>query len=136
MKYMLDTNICIFMIKHKPESVIKKFMELEPSDVCISSVTYAELIHGVEKSKAKEKNGIALAVMLSEIDILPFDSLAAQVYGTVKADLERKGMPIGPMDTLIAAHAKALDVTLVTNNTREFCRVDDLSLEDWVAYED
>lgn len=129
---MLDTNICIFMIKHKPESVMKKFMELQPSDVCISSITYAELVHGVEKSKAKEKNGIALAVMLSEIDILPFDSLAAQVYGTVKADLERKGMPIGPMDTLIAAHAKAVDVTLVTNNTREFCRVDDLRLEDWV----
>lgn len=132
MKYMLDTNICIFMIKHKPESVMKKFMELQPSDVCISSITYAELVHGVEKSKAKEKNGIALAVMLSEIDILPFDSLAAQVYGTIKADLERKGMPIGPMDTLIAAHAKAVDVTLVTNNTREFCRVDDLRLEDWV----
>lgn len=129
---MLDTNICIFMIKHKPESVMKKFMELQPSDVCISSITYAELVHGVEKSKAKEKNGIALAVMLSEIDILPFDSLAAQVYGTIKADLERKGMPIGPMDTLIAAHAKAVDVTLVTNNTREFCRVDDLRLEDWV----
>lgn len=70
--------------------------------------------------------------MLSEIDILPFDSLAAQMYGTIKADLERKGMPIGPMDTLIAAHAKAVDVTLVTNNTREFCRVDDLRLEDWV----
>ncbi|MBO4998525.1 MAG: type II toxin-antitoxin system VapC family toxin [Lachnospira sp.] len=132
MKYMLDTNICIFMIKHKPESVMKKFMELQPSDVCISSITYAELVHGVEKSKAKEKNGIALAVMLSEIDILPFDSLAAQMYGTIKADLERKGMPIGPMDTLIAAHAKAVDVTLVTNNTREFCRVDDLRLEDWV----
>lgn len=129
---MLDTNICIFMIKHKPESVMKKFMELQPSDVCISSITYAELVHGVEKSKAKEKNGIALAVMLSEIDILPFDSLAAQMYGTIKADLERKGMPIGPMDTLIAAHAKAVDVTLVTNNTREFCRVDDLRLEDWV----
>lgn len=129
---MLDTNICIFMIKHKPESVMKKFMELQPSDVCISSITYAELVHGVEKSKAKEKNGIALAVMLSEIDILPFDSLAAQMYGTIKADLERKGMPIGPMDTLIAAHAKAVDVTLVTKNTREFCRVDDLRLEDWV----
>lgn len=132
MKYMLDTNICIFMIKHKPESVMKKFMELQPSDVCISSITYAELVHRVEKSKAKEKNGIALAVMLSEIDILPFDSLAAQMYGTIKADLERKGMPIGPMDTLIAAHAKAVDVTLVTKNTREFCRVDDLRLEDWV----
>lgn len=132
MKYMLDTNICIFVIKHKPESVIKRFMEHDPSDICISSITYAELVHGVEKSQAKEKNRIALTLLLSKIQIVPFDSVAAQVYGVVKADLQRQGTPIGPLDTLIASHAKALDLTLVTNNTREFMRVEELKLEDWV----
>ena len=131
MKYMLDTNICIFIIKHKPESVIKKFMELEPNDICISSITYAELVHGVEKSQAVEKNRIALTLLLSEMEIIPFDSVTAQVYGMIKADLQRKGTPIGPLDTLIAAHAKSMKLTLVTNNTREFARVDGLELEDW-----
>lgn len=132
MKYMLDTNICIFLIKNKPESVIQKFMKNKPEDICISSITYAELMHGVEKSKAKEKNRIALTMFLSEIQILSFDSLAAQSYGVIKADLQNRGVPIGPMDTLIAAHAKALELILVTNNLREFSRVDDLAVEDWV----
>ena len=131
MKYMLDTNICIFVIKHKPETVIQRFMEHDPSEICISSITYAELVHGVEKSQAKEKNRIALTLLLSKIQIIPFDSLAAQVYGVVKADLQRQGTPIGPLDTLIASHAKSLDLTLVTNNTREFIRVEGLKLEDW-----
>ena len=131
MKYMLDTNICIFVIKHKPETVIQRFMEHDPSEICISSITYAELVHGVEKSRAKEKNRIALTLLLSKIQIIPFDSLAAQVYGVVKADLQRQGTPIGPLDTLIASHAKSLDLTLVTNNTREFIRVEGLKLEDW-----
>lgn len=133
MKYMLDTNICIFIIKHKPESVIRKFMELEPGDICVSSITYAELSHGVEKSQAKEKNRIALMAFLSEIVIVPFDEMAAQAYGEVKADLQRKGTPIGPLDTLIAAHAKALGMILVTNNTGEFARVEGLNLEDWAS---
>ena len=132
MKFMLDTNICIFIIKNKPENVIKKFMECEPGDICISSITYAELVHGVEKSKSRQKNQIALAVFLSEIQIIPFDDLAAQVYGVIKTNLQQKGTPIGPLDTLIAAHAKSLNLTLVTNNTREFSRVDGLMIEDWV----
>lgn len=132
MKYMLDTNICIFVIKNKPESVLQKFMQHKPNDICISSITYAELLHGVEKSKAKEKNRIALTMFLSEIQIVSFDVLAAQSYGMIKADLQRKGLPIGPMDTLIAAHAQSLGLTLVTNNTREFSRVENLALEDWV----
>lgn len=131
MKYMLDTNICIFVIKHKPETVIKRFMEHDPSDICISSITYAELVHGVEKSQAKEKNRIALTLLLANIQIVPFDSLAAQVYGVVKADLQKQGTPIRPLDTLIASHAKALDLTLVTNNTREYIRVEGLKVEDW-----
>ena len=132
MKYMLDTNICIYIIKHQPENVIRKFMEQEPDDICISAITYAELAHGVEKSQAREKNRMALMVLLSEIPIVPFDDLAAQVYGVVRAELHKKGTPIGPLDTLIAAHAKALNLTLVTNNTKEFARVDGLTLEDWV----
>ena len=132
MKYMLDTNICIFIIKHKPETVIREFMKYDSGDICISSITYAELVHRVEKSEAREKNRIALTVFLSELQIVPFDDSAAQVYGVVKAELQKKGMPIGPMDTLIAAHAKALNLTLVTNNTKEFTRVNGLRLEDWV----
>ena len=84
MKYMLDTNICIFIIKQKPESVIQRFMELKPGDICISSITYAELVHGAERSRGKEKNRLALTTFLSEIPILPFDDLAAQTYGRVK----------------------------------------------------
>ena len=132
MKYMLDTNICIFIIKHQPENAIRKFMEHDPDDICISAITYAELAHGVEKSLVRDRNRIALTVLLSEIQIVPFDDLAAQVYGVVKADLQKKGTPIGPLDTLIAAHAKALNLTLVTNNTKEFARVDGLALDDWV----
>ena len=132
MKYMLDTNSCIFIIKHRPENVVRKFMELDSDDICISSITYAELAHGVEKSQARKKNRMALTLLLSEIQIVPFDDLAAQVYGVVRADLQKKGMPIGPLDTWIAAHAIALNLTLVTNNTKEFARVDGLSLDDWV----
>ena len=132
MKYMLDTNICIFIIKHQPENVIQKFMEDDPDDICISAITYAELAYGVEKSQSKEKNKIALMVLLSEIQIVPFDDLAAQIYGEIKVDLQKKGTPIGPLDTLIAAHAKALNLILVTNNIKEFARVDDLEAEDWV----
>ena len=132
MKYMLDTNICIYIIKHQPKNVIRRFMEQEPDDICISAITYAELSHGVENSQAREKNRIALMVLLSEIPIVPFDDLAAQVYGVVREELHKKGTPIEPLDTLIAAHAKALNLTLVTNNTKEFAKVDGLTLEDWV----
>lgn len=132
MKYMLDTNICIYIIKQKPEDVIQRFKEHHPKDLCISAVTYAELVHGVEKSQARERNRIALAVFLSEIQILPFDDSAAQIYGKIKADLQKKGTPIGAFDTLIAAHAKSLDLILVTNNTKEFARVDDLKIDNWV----
>ena len=131
MKYMLDTNICIYAIKHKPPEVIKNFLSHDPDDLCISSITYAELMHGVEKSMAMEKNRVAITMFLSPISILDFDAYAAEEYGRIRADLERKGTPIGPMDMLIAAHAKSEDLILVTNNTREFERVNDLTVEDW-----
>lgn len=129
--YMLDTNICIFAIKHKPLTVIQRLLAHQPSEICISSITYAELCHGVEKSQVKERNRLALITLLANIEILPFDDRAAEEYGRIRADLERKGTPIGPMHMLIAAHAKSQDMTVVTNNTREFERVQDLKLEDW-----
>lgn len=131
MKYMLDTNICIYTIKHKPPEVIKAFLCHEPDDMCISSITYGELMHGVEKSQAVERNRSAITLFLSAISILPFDSDAAEEYGAVRADLERKGTPIGPMDMLIAGHARSRGLILVTNNTREFFRVNELEVEDW-----
>ena len=131
MRYMLDTNICIYAIKHKPEQVFMRLQEHDPIDICISSVTYAELVHRVEKSKAIEKNRVALALLLANIEIMNFDSLAAESYGKIRADLEKAGTPIGPLDMMIAGHAKALGYTVVTNNTKEFARVKGLKLENW-----
>ena len=131
MRYMLDTNICIYAIKHKPEQVFMRLQEHDPIDICISSVTYAELVHGVEKSKAIEKNRVALALLLANIEIMNFDSLAAESYGKIRADLEKAGTPIGPLDIMIAGHAMALGYTVVTNNTKEFDRVKGLKLENW-----
>ena len=131
MRYMLDTNICIYAIKRKPEQVFIRLQEHNPIDICISSVTYAELIHGAEKSKAIEKNRVALALLLANIEIMNFDSLAAESYGKIRADLEKAGTPIGPLEMMIAGHAKALDYTVVTNNTKEFERVKGLKLENW-----
>lgn len=131
MRYMLDTNICIYSIKHKPEQVFLRLQEHEPEDICISSVTYAELVHGVEKSQAIEKNRLALALLLANIEILNFDANAAESYGKIRADLEKQGTPIGPLDMMIAGHAKSLGYTVVTNNTKEFNRVPGLKLENW-----
>ncbi len=131
MKYMLDTNICIYAIKHKPAEVINNFLEHNPDDMCISSITYGELMHGVEKSQAIERNRAAITLFLSAIAILTFDSRAAEEYGRVRAELEKSGTPIGPMDTLIAGHAKSEGLILVTNKTREFMRVRGLKVEDW-----
>ncbi len=132
MRYMLDTNICIYVIKHKPESVFRKLKKIKPEDVCISSITYAELAYGVEKSAQPERNRLALSMMLSSIEIVAFDDAAADEYGEIRAGLERKGTPIGSLDMLIAAHARSLGCTLVTNNTKEFCRVEGLEVVNWV----
>lgn len=131
MRYMIDTNICIFIIKNKPINVINRFLQLNPDDICISSITYSELSYGVYKSKAIEKNKAALLMFLSSISILPFDDSDAEEYGKVRTKLEKDGTPIGPMDLLIASHAKNRNLIVVTNNTREFERVDDLKIEDW-----
>ena len=132
MSYMLDTNICIYVIKHKPETVFQKLQNINPEDVCISSVTYAELVHGVEKSAAVEKNRLALSMLLANLEILDFDVDAADCYGKIRAALEKKGTPIGPLDMMIAAHAQSLGYTVVTNNVKEFSRVSALQIENWV----
>ncbi len=129
--YMLDTNICIFIIKNKPVQVTNRLKEHKPEEICISSITYSELRHGVEKSQARDRNEVALTLFLSAIDILPFDSRAAEEYGRIRTFLKKQGTSIGPMDMLIAAHAKSQAMTVVTNNTREFQRIPDLDLEDW-----
>ena len=131
MRYMLDTNICIYAIKHKPEKVFNELQKHDPSDVCISSVTYAELVHGVEKSAAVEKNRLALSMLLANIEILNFDVEAANCYGKIRADLEKKDSPIGSLDMMIAGHAQSLGYTIVTNNVREFERVPDLKIANW-----
>ena len=133
MRYMLDTNICIFLIRKKSDRVLQKLMEHDPEEICISSVTYAELVHGVEKSKAIEKNRALLTQLLSNIEVLDFGTKVADEYGNIRADLEIKGYPIGPLDTMIAAHAKSLGYILVTNNTREFNRVEGITVEDWAT---
>jgi len=130
--YVLDTNICIYIIKRKFESILEKIRENRPLGISISSITLAELEHGVANSMYPERNSIALLEFLSEINVIPFDELAAKEYGIIKTDLKKRNCIIGPLDTLIAAHAKSLDSTLVTNNIREFSRVQGLKLEDWV----
>ena len=132
MRYMLDTNICIYAIKHKPREVIERLKEHNTSEICISSVTYAELIRGVEKSKAVDKNRTALTLLLTDIEILPFDVSEAEGYGEIRAELERKGTLIDPLDMMIAGHARSLGYTVVTNNIKEFERIDGLRLENWV----
>ena len=131
MRYMLDTNICIYAIKHKPEKVFQRLQEVDPSDVCISSVTYAELVHGVEKSAAVDKNRLALSMFLANIEILNFDVNAAESYGKIRAGLEKNGTPIGPLDMMIAGHAQSLGYIVVTNNVKEFKRVSNLKIKNW-----
>lgn len=131
MRYMLDTNMCIYIIKQQPETVLKKFTKIEVGDVFISSVTYAELMYGVQKSHHVEKNTVALEEFTSPLEVIAFDGDAARHYGDIRAYLEKKGMPIGALDMMIAAHARCMNFTLVTNNKKEFSRVPHLKMEDW-----
>lgn len=131
MKYLLDTNICIYLIKQKPPKVLARFQTLALTDIGISSITVAELEYGVCKSQQQEKNRNALMQFLISLEVVEFDQAAATLYGSIRSDLESKGLVIGAMDMLIAAHALSLSVTLVSNNVREFSRISNLSLENW-----
>ena len=129
MKLLLDTNICIYIIKQKPPEVLQKFNAYQVGDIGISSITVAELEFGVQKSQFPAKNQQALAQFLLPLKIVNFDNAAATIYGDIRATLEKKGTPIGSLDTLIAAHALSLQVTLITNNGKEFSRVPNLKLD-------
>jgi len=131
MKYMLDTNMCIYIIKKRPENVLKRFKTLDIGDVYISSITLAELMYGVHKSLHQQKNKAALEEFVSPLEIMSFDDDAAIHYGKIRAYLEKQGTPIGSLDTMIAAHAQSLNLILVTNNKKEFSRVPHLKIEDW-----
>ncbi len=132
MKYLLDTNICIYIIKKQPESVIKKLTKKDPSDIAISAITWFELMYGVEKSQHREKNLLALKDFIFPIEILPWTEKSALHSAVVRADLAKAGLSIGALDCQIAGHALALGCTLVTNNEKEFKRVKGLKIENWV----
>jgi len=132
MKCLLDTNICIYIIKKKPIQVLQKLQTFQPSEIGISSITLSELDYGIEKSSYPQKNRFALMQFLSPFEIASYDHHASEIYGRIRAVLEKQGKPIGAMDLLIAAHAMALDAVLVTNNEKEFRKIQDLKIENWV----
>lgn len=129
---LLDTNICIYIINAKPPAVLARFKKYGFGGLGLSSVVAAELAFGTAKS-GSARNRQALEMFLAPLTILPFDAAAVWVYGDLRADLERRGKPIGALDTMIAAHAISLQSVLVTNNTREFAKVLGLQLENWAA---
>ncbi|CAN5192764.1 type II toxin-antitoxin system VapC family toxin [soil metagenome] len=131
MRYMLDTDTCIYLIKQKPPEVLAHVQLHKPGDVVLSAITLAELEFGVEKSSARQRNRSALDALTELIPSVEFDSAAAAAYGAVRHRLERHGLPIGSLETLIAAHAVGLSLTLVTNNERHFGRIPGLGLENW-----
>ncbi len=132
MKYLLDTDTCIYIINRHPESVLTKLEGMTPDDICISSITLSELHYGVSKSTKKDYNAQRLAAFLMPFTLLEFDEIAAFEYGRIRAHLEKQGYQIGPLDTFIAAHARSRNLILVTNNEREFNRVPGLVTQNWV----
>jgi tRNA(fMet)-specific endonuclease VapC len=129
--YLLDTNICIYIINEHPKNVVKKICNLNPCDIKISSITVAELEYGVSKSKRMDQNLVTLRDFLSSFDIISFDIRDAEIYGIIRAELEHRGELIGPYDMQLAAQALARDLIFVTNNTAEFSRIKKLKLENW-----
>ena len=131
MEYLLDTNICIYIIKKKPEIVLEKFKTFPLGSIGISAITLAELQYGIRKSSNPDKNMMALNQFIIPLEIIDFDYRATIEYGLIRAKLEKKGTPIGPLDTLIGAHALSLGLTVVTNNEKEFERIEGLKIENW-----
>jgi len=130
--YLLDTNICIYIINKSPSHIVKKIKTFKANQIKLSAISVAELEYGIAKSIFREKNKVALIDFLSGFDILPFDDTDAEVFGLIRADLEKRGKVIGPYDMEIAAQAIARNLTLVTNNTSEFERINKLKIENWV----
>lgn len=131
MKYLLDTNICSYIVARRPPAAYERFKQEPFQTIGISTITLSELLFGIEKSVHRERNEIAYRSFLTPLAILDFDAEAAAHYGQIRAELERRGTLIGPLDLLIAAHARSQNLTLVTNNEREFVRVPGLTVENW-----
>jgi tRNA(fMet)-specific endonuclease VapC len=130
-RYMLDTHICIYIIRAKPVKVLKKLRSFDIADIVISAITHSEFEYGVTKSSRRKKNQEALTQFLSPLEIVPYDNKAAVNYGQIRSHLERKGAILGAMDLLIGVHAQSIPVTLVTKNLREFKRIPGLRVENW-----
>ncbi len=131
MRFMLDTNICIYLIEQRPQALLEHFRAFPAEDIGLSVITLAELEYGASKSSQPRRNHDALEQFISPLDVAVFDRKATIAYGKIRADLEQKGRPIGAMDLLIAAHAISLGVRLVTNNEKEFSRVPGLRVDNW-----
>ena len=131
MRYLLDTNICIFLINRHSKNIQERFRKVSVELVAVSSVTTSELRYGVGKSAKQKQNSSALEKFLLPLSVLPYDDAASKQYGTLRSYLEREGKSIGAMDMMIAAHALSLDLIIVTNNTKEFSRVPGIRIEDW-----
>lgn len=130
---LLDTNICIYLIRERSPEALSRFERFEVGEVGVSVITACELFYGVEKSARPEQNRAALEQFLLPLEVVGFDAEATRHYGRIRATLERQGTPIGPLDALIAAHVASLSATLITNDVREFERVPGLTLEDWTG---
>ncbi|MCD6151963.1 MAG: type II toxin-antitoxin system VapC family toxin [Deltaproteobacteria bacterium] len=132
MRYLLDTNICIYLIKRRPSEVLERFRQHSPQDVAISTITLFELQYGIEKSQYRQHSEDALTKFLLPLNLINLDRSSSIEAAIIRAQLEKKGMPIGPYDLLIAGLARSRDMILVTNNTKEFERIVGLHLENWV----
>ena len=135
MKYLLDTNICIYISNRRPERVRARFLRCRPGDIAMSVVTYMELIYGACKSNQRERSLIVVRELTNLVPVLDLGPAAAQHFARIRSGLERAGTPIGAFDLLIAAHALSLGLTLVSNNVREFKRIKDLKIENWAEAE-
>jgi len=131
-RYMLDTDTCSYIIKERPVSVLKRFGRLAMEQICVSAVTYAELLYGVARSSSKRINQPIVDDFVRHLDVLSWGHEAAEQYGKIRVVLERGGTPIGAMDMMIAAHARSLKAVLVTNNQKHFSKVKALKIENWV----
>ena len=131
-KYLMDTNICIYIMNTRPIEIIHKFRRFDVGEIGVSTITVSELQYGIAKSKNRELNTKRVEEFLAPLEILPYDEIAATIYGDIRHKLEKRGQPIGPLDLLIAAHALSRKLVLITNNEKEFKRVKNLKVENWI----
>ncbi len=132
MKYLIDTNICIYIMNNRPTDVIQKFKHLNPGEIGISTITVSELQYGVAKSTHRKENQFRLNKFLAPLEILAYNEIAARTYGEIRFELEKCGKSIGPLDLLISAQALSQNLIIVTNNVKEFKRIKNLKVENWI----